>query len=440
MHSDGTPFLWIGDTAWELFYRLQAKAQDGHDLDEYLADRAQRGFTVVQAVLVDELDYSRGLGCAQNGATPFHDLDPQCPVEAYWEWVDHVVSRAEDHGIYLVLLPVWGNWVNEQNLFEQGSALAYGRFLGKRYRRRPNVIWMLGGDRTVDATQRVIWRAIAEGIGDDVGSSQLITFHPHGGRSSSETFHQEEWLSFNTYQSGHDFDAPTAWRLATTDGHAQPTKPTLNSEPGYEGIPVRFWQTSGNPRLTDHDVRKDAYRSLFAGSFGHTYGHSSIWQMLRPGDAPVAGADPAVPWYAALHTPGAKQMSHVSRLITSRPADRWPDEALVVEGVGSGPERLGTTRGRNYAFVYFPGRMERRIRMAALGGTSIRCHWFDPRTGLAHNAGVFSAHGVRSFVTPDGGDWVLVLDNKEAGYAPPGQVNVWDLQGRLPARNQARGP
>jgi hypothetical protein len=56
---DGRPFFWLGDTAWELFHRL-----DREEADLYLATRAAQGFNVVQAVVLAEQD---GLGTPQRG-------------------------------------------------------------------------------------------------------------------------------------------------------------------------------------------------------------------------------------------------------------------------------------------------------------------------------------------------------------------------------------
>ena len=51
LEKDGKPFFYLGDTAWELFHRLNRE-----DADRYLRDRAARGFTVIQAVAIAELD------------------------------------------------------------------------------------------------------------------------------------------------------------------------------------------------------------------------------------------------------------------------------------------------------------------------------------------------------------------------------------------------
>src|SRR4051794_27727448 len=54
VHADGTPFFYLGDTAWELFHRLTLA-----DSERYLENRRAKGFTVIQTVALAEFD---GLG------------------------------------------------------------------------------------------------------------------------------------------------------------------------------------------------------------------------------------------------------------------------------------------------------------------------------------------------------------------------------------------
>ena len=68
-HRDGTPFLYLGDTAWELFHRLTRE-----DAERYLEKRRQQGFTVIQAVVLAEFD---GLTVPNAyGDLPLVDGDP----------------------------------------------------------------------------------------------------------------------------------------------------------------------------------------------------------------------------------------------------------------------------------------------------------------------------------------------------------------------------
>src|SRR3546814_11906017 len=50
-YQNGDPFFWLGDTAWELFHRLDRK-----EAALYLENRAEKGFTVIQAVVLAEFD------------------------------------------------------------------------------------------------------------------------------------------------------------------------------------------------------------------------------------------------------------------------------------------------------------------------------------------------------------------------------------------------
>jgi hypothetical protein len=70
--EDGRPFFYLADTAWELFHRLSRE-----EADRYLADRAAKGFTVIQAVALAELD---GLTVPnRDGFLPLVDGDPGHP-------------------------------------------------------------------------------------------------------------------------------------------------------------------------------------------------------------------------------------------------------------------------------------------------------------------------------------------------------------------------
>src|SRR5262249_18837819 len=81
VRADGTPFFYLADTAWELFHRL-----DFEQAEDYLENRAAKGFTVIQAVALAEFD---GLTEPNaNGDLPLIDQDPARPNAAYFEHVD----------------------------------------------------------------------------------------------------------------------------------------------------------------------------------------------------------------------------------------------------------------------------------------------------------------------------------------------------------------
>src|SRR5918999_4864053 len=73
IRSDGSPFFYLGDTAWELFHRLNRE-----EADRYLEDRARKGFTVIQAVALAELDGHSDPN--PYGHLPLVNLDPARPA------------------------------------------------------------------------------------------------------------------------------------------------------------------------------------------------------------------------------------------------------------------------------------------------------------------------------------------------------------------------
>ncbi len=433
VREDGQPFFYLGDTAWELFHRLNRE-----EATRYLENRARKGFTVIQAVALAELD---GLHVPNAyGHLPLIDNDPARPalVEGpdndYWDHVDFIVNRAEQLGLFIGFLPTWGDkwnrkWGVGPEIFSAHNAEAYGEWLGRRYRGRP-IIWILGGDRPVETDgHKEIIRSMARGLRRGDGGEHLITFHPTGGRGSAEWFHEEDWLDFNMRQNGHvaEFDRYAATRA---DYDRAPVKPVIDGEPIYEDHPVSF-----RPKEMGHsiaaDVRRPLYWDLFGGALGHTYGHHSVWQMWQPDRKPVNG--PLMPWYEAIDQPGAAQMQFGRRLLESRPfLSRVPDDTVVVEAEvktsvpGAGRYRFVATRDVDgtYAMVYAPVGRRFKVRMNVISGSKVRAWWFSPRDGKATAIGEFANDGEREFTPPDPGehlDWVLVLDDVANGYPPPGK-------------------
>jgi hypothetical protein len=433
--AEGQPFFWLGDTAWELFHRLNRE-----EADRYLTNRAARRFTVIQAVALAELD---GLGDSNPyGHRPLLNNDPSTPdvkegpANDYWDHVDFIVERAGALGLYIGFLPTWGDKWNIKRgagpeVFTAANAEAYGLWLGTRYKARSNVIWILGGDRPVETDpQREIIRALARGIRAGDGGSHLMTFHPPGGSGSATWFHDEAWLDFNMRQNGHGAEFTGRYDQTRVDYDRTPVKPVLDGEPIYEDHPVAF-----NAKQLGHsiaaDVRRPLYWNLFTGAFGHTYGHHSVWQMWAEGRTPVN--NPLMPWIEAIEQPGAAQMQHGRALMESRPfLDRIPAADMLITGrvptslPGAGRYQFVATRDRagTYAMIYAPVGRTFRVRTRAIAASTVTAWWFNPRTGQATASGSFANADEREFTPPDGGemiDWVLVLDDASKNYPAPGR-------------------
>lgn len=429
--ADGAPFFWLGDTAWELFHRLNRE-----EADYYLRNRAAKGFTVIQAVALAELD---GLNTPNaHGHRPLLDNDPtrpdvkDGPKNDYWDHVDYILERAGELGLRIGFLPTWGDkWQSVRGgtgpvVFNENNARVFGEWLGRRYREAP-VIWILGGDRNIESAQdRRIVEAMARGLRTGDGGRNLITFHPRGPGQSSDYFHTADWLDFNLHQSSHGARDHDNGLFTAHDYALTPPKPTLDGEPRYEQIPVAFYMQGSSRalRFDAYDTRQAAYWSLLAGACGHTYGHNSVWQMWAPGREPVIHAD--TPWREALDHPGAFQMGHVRRLFESRPFQRLvPDDGFLVDGPRTGGARVRGARAadHSFTFVYSPRGEPFTVRMSVVASRNVQSWWFDPRYGTSHSIYRGGNEGLQTFTPPGSGrsqDWVLVLDDATKNFPPPG--------------------
>lgn len=420
IYEDGTPFFWLGDTAWELFHKL-----DREEAELYLSNRAERQFNVVQAVALGEDDgilapnaYGR-MPLLKNGKGEYDPCMPDLSGEySYWDHVDYTIQKAEEYGIYIAFLPTWGDkynirWGKGPLIFTPDNAFKYGEWLGKRYANRNNIIWVLGGDRPLETRKHFeIINQMALGLRKGDNGSHLITFHPCGGYSSSYFVHEEEWLDFNMIQSGHGALNIDNYNKVKNDYELIPTKPVLDGEPRYEDHPINF--NAKNGYFDDYDIRQAAYWAVFSGAFGHTYGHHSIWIMCKEPSSYFI-----MHWKDAILRPGASHMKYLKMLIESRPMlERVPDQELLAENY-EGANYMTATRGKDYAFIYSPCGLKMKVNMGRISGTKVNACWYNPRNGLATFAGQFENQGVTEFIPPSGGrnnDWVLILDDSDKGY------------------------
>ena len=432
--ENGGRFFYLADTAWELLHRLNRE-----DVSRYLDDRKAKGFTVFQTVALAEFDGVRVPNAY--GHLPLANADPSKPLTKdgpdndFWDHVDHTIREANKRGIYVALLPTWGDkwnrkWGKGPEIFTPENAAAYGRWLGARYR-NDGIIWVLGGDRPIENDRhRDIIRAMATGLREGDGGAHLITFHPTGARGSAENFHQEPWLDFNMRQNGH---SPDFSRYAKTrdDYRRAPIKPVVDGEPIYEDHPVDF---KGDELGTSvaADVRLALYWDLLGGAFGHTYGNHAVWQMYVPGKSEPINR-PVLPWPQALNQPGAVQMHHGIDLLKARNSENLiPDDSLIVRSnddptvPGAGRYRIVAARDEAGAFalVYTPvGRMF-SLDLRSLRCDRLNCAWYDPRTGKSTRIGSFENRAPVAFTPPSPGefqDWVLIADNAGKAMPLPGE-------------------
>jgi hypothetical protein len=422
MDEKNKPFFWLGDTGWLLFGKLNRE-----EAQKYLEDRRQKGFNVIQAMVLHNVAAANVYGDSglinKNVSTP--NVTPgnsflNSGQYDYWDHVDYIINLAAQKGLYMALVPVWGanvknGWVSKDD------AEKYAAFLARRFKNNWNIIWMNGGDiRGSDSTDT--WKTIGNTI-KSIDKDHLMTFHPFGRTTSSTWFHNEPWLDFNMFQSGHRSYAqdtataehkfgPDNYKFVEMDYNKLPVKPTLDGEPAYEHIPYGLHDTT-QPRWTADDIRRYAYWEVFAGGAGFTYGHSSVMQMHKPGDlSPAYGSKKF--WTDAITDTGASQMIYLKRLMISKPYfQRIPDQTIVSNGEARRYDYIVATRGNDYAFLYTYNGRNFTVNMEKFYEGKVKAYWYNPRNGSTQLVRTIDRTDFVEFDPPgekkEGNDWVLIL-------------------------------
>lgn len=452
-HTDGSPFLWIGDTGWGLIQQLTRE-----EIDIYLDNRKKLGFTIIQTVA---FWYPHGGGMKMGphnaantyGFRPFagsadspNTSEPllvsggslDAPND-YWDHMDYVVQAVKKRGLYLALLPCWGRAYitpqmgGAQQEFSKEEAHTYGAFLGNRYKDESNIIWVLGGDAKAQINgydkntnlqqwdKRDIFRAMAEGIAQGVTGQRpkwnekhqawkkvFITYHPDGDAhdNSSNWFHSDAWLTANGVEVWRELDQVYPTMLGDSQLN-EPVKPSLFLEGSYEYGSYRHecgW-------ITPLRIRHQFYHTFFAGGAGHTYGAGPIWSMRgNEGDYNCGYT-----WQQALDFPGAAQIAGIAQqFLSDHKWNEWVPNGGVISGMGEGEslKTAVTTESNDMALVYFSNSSTCQVNNVLK--KDAEAYWFYPRDGEKENVTSFKENESREMMPPKGWeDAILVLRTAE---------------------------
>jgi hypothetical protein len=460
-HQDGKPFIWLADTDWTIAQRLK-----WDDAEYLMQKRKSQGFTVLQIVALDPEQDREMRNPAGDKALLNDNLST--PNEKYFQYLDWIIDKAEEYGFYVLLLPVWGelvvghNWMGEfsKKIVTKENAFQYGKWIGNRYKDRTNIIWCLGGDRQpihLGVDYRDVWRKMAEGIAKGVLQKDmkhnekdpnwqklLMTYHAcheaETGECSTMSYWSDEeaWISFIMIQSGHGLT------LVKNDYNRKNRMPVFDGEPAYEQMPTTW--PIGSDFHGGWMVRKRAYWSLFAGSFGHTYGHPSVCWMISEKERDNFRR---YSWFEALDQPGAWQMKILRDFLESRDLSQClPGQDLLIEqndklqDVTDEHIQACIEKEGKFACLYFPSGGEETVDLSRLEIDQLQIWWFNPRDGecytqenvITDKAISFEALqrdgelSVLKVITPTRGneqDWVCVIENRNNQSTIPGEAKIY---------------
>lgn len=434
VHENGTPFFWLGNTAWLMPERLNRD-----EVEYFLSYERTAGYNVEQIQVLNAIPTFNVYGHAANNAEFDFTKVSKPGVYGYWEHLDYIVDVAERNGIYIAMDCIWGSQINAM---DTKKAAALGTFLAERYKDKPNIIWLIGGDIMGDKKPEV-WDAMARAI-KKIDKVHVMTFHPRGRTTSAWWYNDREWMDFNMFQSGHrrygqrkgdgdytikDNTEEDNWRYVDMSFEKKPLRPVIDGEPSYEDIPQGLHDVN-DPRWQDYDVRRYAYWAVFGGAFGHTYGHNSVMQFIRPGLQASFGAEK--PWWDAMKDPGYNQMKYLKWLMLSFPfTERIADQSIIAGQNGERYDRVIATRGNDYLLVYNYSGKPMSIDLAKISGAKKNVWWMNPADGKLTYLGEYD-NKVTEFTYDAaylrGSDRVLIAVDSSKNYISKTDTQITEKQ------------
>ncbi len=417
-HQDGTPFFYLGDTAWS----GPLKSTDS-DWAFYLETRAGQGFSAVQWVptqfraapdgdILKRLAYSGTNGIAVN---------PE-----FFQRLDGKVSAMNRAGLLSVPVMLWAHGGGTNRPIDPGAILneedasRLARYMVARWQ-ADDVLWVLPGDGDYRGAKADRWKRIGRAVFGQIAHAP-VSLHPGGRMWPISEFRDEPWLGINGYQSGHnERDDNLKWMTSgdpAKDWRALPVRPSISLEAPYEN---HVGAAGGKP-MDDFVVRRAHYWSLLnAPVAGVGYGGHGVWGWddgsRPPVDHPTTGTP--LHWRDALFMPGARQMRHLSRFFADIPFHRLaPKPALLARQPGLNEVTtwiaVAGSEANDVVIAYTPVQQTISVFPDSVprGGTA---RWFDPRNGeFAPAIGVVSDRTVE-FPAPGVGDWILVIRGARSG-------------------------
>jgi hypothetical protein len=395
-HSDGTPFFWVGDTAWS-----GARVSRQLDWETYAQIRLAQGFNAIV--------YAAAPGLDDRGESPTTGFPEQIGINPeYFQRLDAKVSALGNAGLLNAIAPFSdAEWTASGSPVLADSQVALlVRYVVARYGADP-VAWVLPIEP--EAKGRRNWKELGRQAFGDFWHAPVIIYSLVGG--DFELGNSEKWVDVFGFTFGSGVD-PEGLRAAF-DG---PLSKAPKLEPGWPVLvltPFENAEAGVSKRVTANEVRHAAYWGvMMSGAAGVSYGAFGVsnWQENKGWAGELAGQLPF--WRKALFMTGAKQVAQFGKLMNSLPfSSLRPDPSVIAGQPGErSPERRVVSLrspANDLALVYVP--LERSIELVldALPPTPV-VSWFNPRTGDSTPAVAVVSGKTAQFPTPGVGDWLLV--------------------------------
>ena len=426
---NGAPFLLKGESAWLALVNLDPAEQDA-----WLADRAARGFNLVEVSLLNH-DYTHAPSPEpprnRTGEQPFRRAgDFSVPEDAYFRRAVEFVDRAARLGIAVLVAPMYlgfdggreGWWAELGSATNTREVCAgFGRYLGALFRDAPNVLWLAGGDFAPPSGSEGEARhwALLEGI-RAAGATQPWAGHwnfEHQGGLSTDQARFAPAMSLNgVYQYAN------VWGPVLRAFDVSPARPVFLLESTYE---------HEHPDSNTQPFRKAWWWAMTSGASGMIWGNLFLWTAEAAAGvhrATYGETDRSVSsWRAEWDSPGTHQAVNLHGFFEALPWQRLlpAGSAVLPELVTAGQKAkqghlsVAATREKDLLVAYVPptGGRRQRFSLDLSGMPGPACaRWYDPVAGaVVHRWTLPHPAREEELETPGANasgwnDWALVVE------------------------------
>jgi Protein of unknown function (DUF4038)/Domain of unknown function (DUF5060) len=414
--QDGSPFWFLGDTAWALFTDNEEERHNRAAALRYIDTRAGQGINVLHSMLLSEA------GWGNQGGQPWDELSAERINPRYWQEVDLRLAHANSKGIVCGLALAWGDKRKQEpyawrRFPDVAARLRYARYVAARYSAY-NVYFLVSGEwhgevRTRPSSETAVRQEFIA-IGDALAAAdphdRLIAIHPMTEQGTVREFNAAAWMSFGDYQQNYrDLHGRVLESLGAN-------KPIVNSEYGYflrdqsgDGVPDKDNSTS------IHAMRHATWDILMAGGYVVTgFGTTYFGGNRDPGPFDLD---------AQKNDAWELQLGHLRRVFL--PLPWWklnPHDELLTCQTPRGRDGKEFNRtvppaeaywclaqpGQQY-IVYARGLNVPLTLAIEPSAEPLTAMQFDPRTGERKSLGTVAGPSQFEFRPPDPQDWILLL-------------------------------
>ena len=392
-HVDGTPFFWLGDTQWKCL----CGRMPWEGFQELAADRAEKGFTVVQIVcgpVPDEPTFQPSWG--NEGGMPYLDPTFTQVNPEFFHYADRRLELLVDSGIVPAIVGCWARPdCNGLAMAGEEGIKRHWRNVVARYGAYPT-IWVISGESLEPE-----WIPIARYVKELDAYDRPLSTHPSFGMR--EQTKDDPIVNFEMLGSPHG-----GWEGSlTSPGILQAS---LVVEPH---MPALISETSYEQHMQEGYADQQRYlfwTSILTGAAGHTYGAAGVWNAGVPGDPGIQNVYDRTTWRAGMNFEGSTQLGLGKDFLMQYPWERfephpeWTEEGSYAAGI---PGEL--------RFIYMPKRGIYNWGGAHVhnleAGMPYRATYFDPITGEQLDYGVVLNGGVLDDITTSHTEPVLFADD-----------------------------